>query len=105
MEQKDPLAAHNAPHLGKQRPGTDIIEHIHGHVGHDRVETGISEWERCSHIRHEECCSGGGFCCRLLERLARVIQANHGILVLGKPQDIIACAAAKVKEVVCLVEP
>jgi hypothetical protein len=71
---------------------------MHGHIGHDCVETRIYERQRGGHICDKKRRSSQCFRHCLVDRLSGVIQANNAIPLLGQPHNVIAGAAAEIKE-------
>jgi hypothetical protein len=79
MEHEQPSRADKPSDLREQRTGHAIRKHVHGDVGHDRVEAVVIEGELLGNVGHQEPRQRPELGARLRDGLARQIDRRDRV--------------------------
>jgi hypothetical protein len=98
VEQEQPARADKPSHLREGRPGDTVGKHVHGDVGHDRIEAAAREGKPPGHVGHRKPGHRAEPGSRLPDSLAGQVDRRDRITLSGQPRRVVAGSAAQLKD-------
>ena len=98
VEHKQPVRADEPPDLREHHTGHHIGKHVHGDVGHDRVEAPVGEGKPLGHVGHQEPGQLSGPGLRLPDGLGRQVDCRDRVALADQPGRVVAGSASQLQD-------